>query len=938
MESILFTPICNEFGKSPSKRIDGQKSYSRQRHTVIILEVIAGDVDSAVIKIPMWLYRSSGRCNGVHLVLISVTYGESYMLKRTQIRIMLVLSLMVLMFSLTVNAQESITLSIAVPSYNESFYQDAIEAFEAQHTNVHVQIEGLDSGVPIYYFPDTAVYLDDVARYAETADVLMVNGEITTEATRAGYLLDLTPLIMTDTSLDVNDFYPSVWDAFHWDNGMWAIPISGDVIGLFYNPQAFDDAGLAYPNENWTIADFEVAIQTLAQFNADDEIVIPGLLNAGNLNYFGMLLISMLGDDVVDDSVSPNLPDFSNPNLESLMLDWGAIRNSGAMDRPQDGYNSGDLPLAIGPVLLGMGGNQANIKQPAPFPNGGIGVDPKGFAVSAGTQHPELAYELIMFLTTAPEVTGTFFSETPARRSMNQLGTDEGSSFSPQLPPELQAFVIQGMEEGISLNDIRFTHYLTEILFDPRGGAGDVQQALNDLDARWQTRLAIADERALINDVAVIPPVPAPVLSQGEINLNFTLGSLFSPLPNEGDWQIFMDEFALNDPDVGFVNFDVGFTGGVNEIVEIADCFYLPFNNIPSMDTNTIISLDPLMSADPTVDINDFLPTVLPSVQRNGLTWAFPITLQPLVMNYHVQRFADAGIPAPENGWTVADFEIALQGLDGIIADDEFVLESNGFDNAYLLNLIAAYGGLPVDTRTTPFSYNFTDPTTVNAIQQVLSLIDSGYINYSPLTDDFLGISATTNQIPIFAETLNGTNFVFGDPRIQEEYRFTTFPSGTQYSTVSYDVGGAYISANTPYIEACYRLISQMAGRPELFYTMPARESLIDVPALSQTQSQSAVDFYSTMSNLMRQPNTVSLSISSIPSGYLDMYWLNRFFDRYVAGEVVDVESALAEAEQFTLAFQECSQAVLSAQEAFSQNQYDQLLECAVRVDPTFSM
>jgi hypothetical protein len=42
--------------------------------------------------------------------------------------------------------------------------------------------------------------------------------------------------------------------------------------------------------------------------------------------------------------------------------------------------------------------------------------------------------------------------------------------------------------------------------------------------------------------------------------------------------------------------------------------------------------------------------------------------------------------------------------------------------------LIAAYGGLPIDYRTTPATLNFTDPATISAIQQVLDLAKNGYI------------------------------------------------------------------------------------------------------------------------------------------------------------------------------------------------------------------
>lgn len=890
---------------------------------------------------PVLLCRFVHRHNNsqLRITFISLSYGGSYMPKQAHVRIIIFLLLITFLLAFSVQAQDGITISISVAAFNENTYEDALEEFEAQHPGVRVHIEASEFGVPFFYFDEVEQYLNDVAEYAETADVLLVNGELAPEATRAGYFLDLTPLVSTDTALNTADFYPPLWDSFQWDGGVWAIPIAGEVIGLYYNPQAFDDAGLAYPNENWSIADFENAIQTLAQFNDEGEIVTPGLLNMGGMNNFGMLLISMLGDDVVDDGILPNVPDFSNPDIASLVTAWADIRNTGAMDFPDSGFNSNTLPFTLGPSFLGISFGEDNANIPVPFPGGGIGIDPQGFAISAGTQNPELAYELIKFLTTSPEIAETFFSETPARRSMNTSQTDEDVTFT-QMTPELEAFIAQGMETGISLSEARFSRYLSEVIFQFTDEQIDVQQALNELEDTWMERLAIADERGTTTDFTVLPPAPPPVLAEGEISLNFKLAVFFSPLPNESEWQTFIDEFVASEPEIGFVDLEVGFVSNTIDLVEESDCFYVPFNLVPSMDTTTVISLDPLMSADPNLDINDFLPNVLPMVQHNGLTWAFPLTLQPTVLNYNTGIFQEAGIPFPENGWTVDDFEIALRNLEGYVGENEQPFVSQSFDNTYLLSLIAAYGGLPVDTRTTPYTYNFTDPVNVEAIRQVLDLVVEGYISYSELAN-FTGGGGgfSSSDTPIYSESLDGSRFAFAPPEEENPYRFTTFPTGAQYSAVTFSVGAAYISANTQYIDPCYRLISQMANRPDLFYAMPARRSLINAPGLATTQSQAAVDFYNTMSEVMSNPNTIVLAGASTSGGFIESLWLNRVFDGYVAGEITDLEVALAEAQQYTLAFVECSANIPPFQDGVDDPQayFEQFIDCAISIDPTAS-
>ncbi len=62
---------------------------------------------------------------------------------------------------------------------------------------------------------------------------------------------------------------------------------------------------------------------------------------------------------------------------------------------------------------------------------------------------------------------------------------------------------------------------------------------------------------------------------------------------------------------------------------------------------------------------------------------------------------------------------------------DPAPFQPNDPSGSYLLMLIAAFGGLPIDYRTDPPTINFTDAATVDAIRQVLDLAKDGYIAYT---------------------------------------------------------------------------------------------------------------------------------------------------------------------------------------------------------------
>ena len=82
--------------------------------------------------------------------------------------------------------------------------------FEAQNPGVNVVF--VLSGDSMYYgsaafSPDE--HLDSVEEYVNKADVLYSDSwNMSVDATRAGYFLDLSPLVSSDSSFDTADFFP----------------------------------------------------------------------------------------------------------------------------------------------------------------------------------------------------------------------------------------------------------------------------------------------------------------------------------------------------------------------------------------------------------------------------------------------------------------------------------------------------------------------------------------------------------------------------------------------------------------------------------------------------------------------------------------------------------------------------------------------------------
>lgn len=367
-------------------------------------------------------------------------------------------------------------------------------------------------------------------------------------------------------------------------------------------------------------------------------------------------------------------------------------------------------------------------------------------------------------------------------------------------------------------------------------------------------------------------------------------------------WETVAAEFAQQDPEVGLVNIEEA-PPLVDALPETTECYYSTTNLLSDLDLSTVLSLDPLLWSDPNYDPNDYVAGVLEQVQVDGVTYAMPLSIIPLVMRVDAEAFDLAGVPVPQGSWTVTEFEDAMRQLALVIDTETAPFSMTG--STPLLALIAVYGGQPFDIATDPVTLNFTDPATVTAIQEVLDLIQEGLIAYSNG-----GGGPGGNASPIVEQTLLGGGGFGGGPggfnpnvnRVD-----VSFPIGLQRSAVAFELGTMYISSASENPEACYRFMSYVVDSADLFDTMPTSLSLLNSNMLVNAQGQATVDFYLATADLLAQPDTLVLPVNINLLNFGMMQWLNAVFDSYMAGDVVDLETALLDAEQRTTDYLTCT-------------------------------
>ncbi len=131
-------------------------------------------------------------------------------------RILFVSILMSLLFGTAVfplAGQGETIITITAPGWiSQAFSNELFAPFEVQHPGVKVvAVEPGDD----YYYPSAAedlqAHLDGAQKYVSDADVVYVDQNIASvEATRAGYFMNLAPLVASDLASNLEDFFPRI--------------------------------------------------------------------------------------------------------------------------------------------------------------------------------------------------------------------------------------------------------------------------------------------------------------------------------------------------------------------------------------------------------------------------------------------------------------------------------------------------------------------------------------------------------------------------------------------------------------------------------------------------------------------------------------------------------------------------------------------------------
>lgn len=809
---------------------------------------------------------------------------------------------------------EQIVISIHVPfqQYESLVFSGIIDDFEDAYPDIQVHVIRSDNLQS--FFVQSA---EQAQSLAMTADVLYIDSTmVSPNVILDGLFLDLRPLTTADTMLNVGDFHRSVWESFQWDNGMWAIPLTFHPVLLSYDPVAFDQANLTYPDENWTLLDLMEAARTLTVQDTDGTVIRAGLqLPYGTEDW---LVRSLLSESLSDTSTYPATPRLNTSGAAELLQTWADLYEAGVIANFGEGQ---DAPISVSLYLSELDTHPN--RRFALLPGGQAGIRINGLAISAGTAYPEQAYQLIKFLSEHPQSINPGRFALPARQSI------EAPTTFNNLDPAVRDFLLESVTISLPFHQIRYVDYFSRAVSQVRQGTTpqEALQFFEDMAIEQQQRIVEQQETSTFS---VVPaPLPHDVPA-GEVVLRFGFHSYTAAVEraNQSLWTTTIEDFINSDPEVGQIDMEIL----INRVdfTEFFDCFFTP-HGINHLQPDTLLSLTPLMATDPNFDASDFLPYTLEQVTFHEQVYGYPLIVQFEALDYAVDVFEQAGVPLPAVNWTTSDFTTALQDISAQ-TNRSPVFGTTRIVSTDLLQLIASFGGLPIDYRTNPPTANFTDPTTITSIQAVLDLITDGYIQYHPRSQGFM--SDAIAPIMTNSRGMLGSSQLLNDDNI----RSVLYPTGQTYRPISLGVGALYISNTTPYPEACYRWISTIVSTPELVSTgMYATYSAINSPAAEASQGLATIAFYNDVSEQLLLPNAVNIPSPwvgnvSLVGTWLE-HWLYEAFTAYVI-EGVNLEQALNDAQLNADVYLQCVENLPALDASQNYNtRYQIYRDCALLVD-----
>lgn len=336
------------------------------------------------------------------------------------------------------NSQDGITVTLSgwqSSPTEKQLLEQVLHQFETQHPTIKVKHEIINDQymdvIKTRLIGDAApdvFYLD-----AFEAPLLM----------KYGVLEPLNSYI--NAQFDLADFEPNLLKAFQLDGRTYGLPKDFSTLALFYNKQAFQDAGLDQPPQTWNeLRDYSQKLTVDINRDGRNEQYGFGVSPELSRQYF---MMTAFGGRLIDRQ--ENAAFFTTGSLKGLQLIIDQYRKDRTSAQPSDvGASTGSELFGQGKVAMAIEGPWAIPYLQETFPKLQFATaqvptinNKKGtmaytvaYVMNKKTKHKEAAWQLISYLT-SPEGMKAWAKEglvLPSRQSvLQELGYADNPLYAP---------------------------------------------------------------------------------------------------------------------------------------------------------------------------------------------------------------------------------------------------------------------------------------------------------------------------------------------------------------------------------------------------------------------------------------------------------------------------------------------------------------------------
>ena len=369
---------------------------------------------------------------------------------------------------------------------NEETLQKMVEAFEATHENIRIEVETIG-------YDDYFTQMQTRVAGGTAPDCYELNIENFAAYANKGLLAEIT-------GQDLSGLNETALGAFNVNGKQYGLPESFSNVVLIYNKDLFDQAGVTYPTDDWTQDDVQNAAEKIRALGDD----IFGIWQPITYNEFFKVVAQYGGSLLNEDKTQFTINSEENIKAAQTLVDRVLVSNVQPNSVQQGGMGDWDMFMSgrLGMIPTGIWAFQT-FTENCDFA-WDIAVEPGStqkathffsncVVMNPETEHPEEVAEWLAWLTSSTESADIRLAagwDLPALKDLNAL-----SSYLEITPPDNRKAVFESLDYLVMPPVIEDYALMSDIIGQYLSAAADgtmtVTDALNAAQADCEAQITL---------------------------------------------------------------------------------------------------------------------------------------------------------------------------------------------------------------------------------------------------------------------------------------------------------------------------------------------------------------------------------------------------------------------------------------------------------------